>query len=62
VTAIVAGSLAPLISIALLRAFDTWYAVAGYVFVAAVISVLGVLLPTETRNCDLAADETRYQI
>lgn len=58
VTAIVAGSVAPLISIALLRAFGTGYAVAGYVLAAAVISVVGVLLSAETRNRDLATDDT----
>ncbi len=56
VTSIAAGSVAPLIALALLGHFNTAYAVSIYVALMAVISTVGVLLSIETRNRDLATD------
>ncbi len=56
VTSIAAGSVAPIIAVALLREFDTAYAVSVYVALMAVISTVGVLLSIETRSRDLATD------
>ncbi|MGQ0574039.1 MAG: MFS transporter [Pseudonocardia sp.] len=55
---IVAGGLAPLIAVALYTAYGTGYAVAVYVAVSAVISIVAVASYQETRSRDLAADDT----
>jgi metabolite-proton symporter len=52
-----AGGLAPIISVALLTAFGTGYAVAVYVAAAAVLSIVAVGTYQETRSRDLAADD-----
>ncbi|GAA4203816.1 MFS transporter [Actinocatenispora rupis] len=56
VTSIIAGSLAPIIAVALLDHFGTGYAIAVYVLFTAVVSTIGVLLSVETRHVDLAAE------
>ena len=50
VTSIFAGSLAPIIAVALLRATDSATAVAIYVSVASVITGTAALLARETRG------------
>lgn len=54
---VVAGGLAPLISVALLSAFGTGYAIAVYVAASAVVTLVAVLSYRETRDTDLAADD-----
>jgi metabolite-proton symporter len=53
---IVAGGLAPLIAVALYTGFGSGYAIAVYVTVSSVITVLAVGTYSETRNRDLADD------
>jgi MFS family permease len=53
VTAIVAGSWAPLIGAALLRAFDDWRPIAAYVALAGAISLVSALILRETRGASL---------
>ncbi len=53
---IVAGGLAPLIAVSLYTGFGSGYAIAGYVTVASLITVLAVGTYTETKNRDLADD------
>ncbi|ARR54075.1 MFS transporter [Rhizorhabdus wittichii DC-6] len=55
VTAIFAGSWAPLIGTALLRAYDSWHPIALYVAGAGVISLVSALVMTETRGVSLLA-------
>ncbi|WP_016746311.1 MFS transporter [Rhizorhabdus wittichii] len=55
VTAIFAGSWAPLIGTALLRAYDSWHPIALYVAGAGVISLASALVMTETRGISLLA-------
>jgi MFS family permease len=52
---IIAGGLAPFIAVALLKAYDSGYAISVYVAVCAVISILAVTLYSETRQRDLTA-------
>ena len=53
-TSIFAGSLAPIIALALYQAYDSWMPVAIYVAVACVISGLSALAARETRGVALA--------
>lgn len=53
VTSILAGSLAPIIATALLKAYDSWVPVAIYVLVACVITAITVLTLTETKGVSL---------
>jgi len=53
---IVAGGLAPLVAVALYTGFGTGYAIAVYVAVSALITILAVGTYSETRNRDLADD------
>jgi len=53
---ILAGGLAPIIAVALYTGFGTGYAVAVYVTLASVITVLAVGTYSETKNRDLADD------
>ena len=53
---IVAGGLAPIIAVALYTGFGSGYAVAVYVTLASVITVLAVGTYSETKNRDLADD------
>ncbi|MEJ3652781.1 MFS transporter [Actinomycetes bacterium KLBMP 9759] len=53
---IVAGGLAPTIAVLLFTRFGNGYAVAVYVALSSVISVVAVATYTETRSRDLAAD------
>ena len=53
---ILAGGLAPIIAVALLGAFQTGYAVAVYVALAAVLTIVAVATYTETNKRDLAED------
>ncbi|MEV6906027.1 MFS transporter [Amycolatopsis sp. NPDC051071] len=54
VTSIVAGSLAPLIAVALLQSYGTATPIAIYVAIGAAVSVLGILAAKETRQRGLA--------
>jgi hypothetical protein len=53
---ILAGGLAPLLAVWLYTRFDTGYAVAWYVAVCAVLTLVAVGTYGETRHRDLAAD------
>lgn len=55
VTAIVAGSWAPLIGTWLLRAYDRWEPIAFYILGAGAISLLSALVMRETRGISLLA-------
>jgi len=55
VTAIVAGSWAPLIGTALLREYDSWTPIAAYIAIAAAVSLLSALAMRETRGASLLA-------
>ena len=57
---VIAGGFAPLIAAALLKAWG-WPAVAIYMDVMAVITVVATLLATETHQRDLEADDQREQ-
>jgi MFS family permease len=54
VTAIFAGSLAPIIAVWLLRAYDSWVPIAVYLAGAAVITLISVVFARETKGIDLA--------
>ena len=53
VTAIVAGSFAPIIATALLQRFDSSVPIAVYVLIAAAISMVALLFTRETKGIDL---------
>jgi metabolite-proton symporter len=53
---IVAGGLAPLIAVALLTSFGSGYAIAVYVALSAVLTIVAVAMYSETRHRDLADD------
>jgi MFS family permease len=55
VTAIVAGSWAPLIGTALLRGTDSWTPIALYILAAAAVSLVAALMMRETRGASLVA-------
>jgi MFS family permease len=55
VTAIVAGSWAPLIGAAMLRAYDSWVPLAAYVSGSAAVSVVAALCLRESRGASLRA-------
>ena len=55
VTAIVAGSWAPLIGTALLRQYDSWVPIAWYIFVAGAVSLAAALVMRESKGVSLAA-------
>ena len=55
VAGVLGGALAPLVSVALLKRFDTSAAVSLYVALALAVTVVAVLLARETRSMDLAA-------
>jgi len=55
VTAIVAGSWAPLIGAALLRGTDSWVPIAWYIAAAGAISLVAALMLRESRGASLAA-------
>jgi MFS family permease len=55
VTAIVAGSLAPIIAVWLLRAYGSGLPIAGYLAGASVITLIAVWCAKETNGVDLAA-------
>ena len=61
VTAIVAGSWAPLIGTALLREYDDWMPIAIYILVAGAISLGSALVMTETRGISLLAIDREDQ-
>ncbi|MGD9526344.1 MFS transporter [Pseudonocardia sp.] len=54
---IVAGGLAPLIAVSLYTTWDSGYAVAVYVAIAALITIVAVASYQETSSRDLAADD-----
>ncbi|HOZ58537.1 MAG TPA: MFS transporter, partial [Nakamurella multipartita] len=53
---ILAGGLAPLIAVALYTGFGTGYAIAVYVSVASLLTIVAVGTYSETKNRDLADD------
>ena len=55
VTAIVAGSWAPLIGTALLRQYDSWVPIAWYIVGAGAVSLVAALVMRESRGASLAA-------
>ena len=55
VTAIVAGSWAPLIGTALLREYDSWTPIALYILGAAAVSLVAALVMRETKGASLVA-------
>jgi MFS family permease len=54
VTSIFAGSLAPIIAVSLLRAYDSWVPIAGYLAGAALVTLISVVFARETKGIDLA--------
>ena len=65
VTAILAGSLAPLIGTVLLRAYGNWLPIAFYIAAASAVSLLAALIMRESKSVDLNAldeeDEARLK-
>lgn len=62
VTAIIAGSWAPLIGTALLREYDSWTPIALYILFAGAVSLIAALVMRETRGASLLAiDEADAQ-
>ena len=59
VTSIIAGSLAPIIAIALLQGFGSWVPIALYILVACVITAGTVLSLTETKGISLRDVDAR---
>jgi MFS family permease len=59
VTSIVAGSWAPLIGTALLRAYDGWVAIACYICGAAAVSFVAALMMRESKGASLHAIDER---
>lgn len=55
VTAIVAGSWAPLIGAALLRQWDSWVPIAWYILASGAVSLVAALIMRESRGASLAA-------
>lgn len=55
VTAIVAGSWAPLIGTALLRETDSWVPIAWYILAAGAVSLVAALIMRESKGASLAA-------
>lgn len=55
VTAIVAGSWAPLIGTALLREYEAWQPIAVYILIAGLVSLISALLLRETKGTSLLA-------
>ncbi|WP_182360500.1 MFS transporter [Tomitella gaofuii] len=60
VTAIFAGSLAPVIATWLLRTYNSWIPVAAYMALAGVISMIAVAFMKETRGSSLADLDAEY--
>ena len=54
VTSIVAGSVAPMIAVALLQKFGTWVPIAIYLAAASVVTIIAVWFARETKGIDLA--------
>ncbi|MFC8045774.1 MFS transporter [Nocardia sp. NPDC057353] len=61
VTAIFAGSLAPVIATMLLRTFGSWVPIAIYVAVAGLISIVAVLVMRETKGSSLTALDDEHR-
>ncbi|GAA2370043.1 MFS transporter [Nonomuraea africana] len=53
-SAIVAGALAPVIAVRLLQEFGSWVPIAGYLAIAAVLTLVAVYAARETQGRDLA--------
>ena len=62
VTAIVAGSFAPIIAAALLRATGSWVPVAGYIVFAALVTLVAVYFLRESKGVDLGDIDERDRI
>ncbi|MBC3190369.1 MHS family MFS transporter [Pseudonocardia sp. C8] len=58
---VVAGGLAPMIALALYRAFGTGYAVAFYLAGMGIVSLVATVLSRETRNIDLSSLDSTAQ-
>ncbi|HEX6074972.1 MAG TPA: MFS transporter [Micromonosporaceae bacterium] len=58
---VVAGSVAPLIAVALLNAYGTSFSISLYLLVCVLITIVAVVLAKETRRTDLAAVETERE-
>lgn len=54
-TAIIAGSWAPLIGTALLREYETWWPIAVYIMFAGAVSLVAALVMRETKGASLVA-------
>ncbi|MFC7449037.1 MFS transporter [Rhodococcus daqingensis] len=61
VTAIFAGSLAPVISTMLLRAYGSWVPIAVYVAIAGLISIVAVLFMRETKGSSLTVLDDEHR-
>lgn len=62
VTSIVAGSMAPIIAAALLRASGSWVPVAGYIVFAALVTLVAVYFLRESKGVDLGDIDERDRI
>ncbi|MGB3699203.1 MAG: MFS transporter [Gordonia sp. (in: high G+C Gram-positive bacteria)] len=61
VTAIFAGSLAPVIATWLLRSYGSWVPIAVYIACAGLVSLVATIFMRETRGADLAALDEEYR-
>jgi metabolite-proton symporter len=57
IAGVLGGALAPIISIALLKRFDSWLPVAVYVLIGLLITIVSVWLTPETAKTDLRDDK-----
>ena len=62
VTSIVAGSMAPIIAAALLRASGSWVPVAGYIVFAALVTLVAVYFLRESKGVDLGVIDEQDRI
>lgn len=60
VTALVAGSWAPLIGTALLRQYDSWVPIAWYILASGLVSLVAALVMRESRGASLAAIDREH--
>jgi metabolite-proton symporter len=62
VAGVLGGGLAPLISIALLKAYRTPVAISVYVAAALLVTIVSLLLAPETKDADLSAEREAEQV
>lgn len=60
-SSVFAGGPAPLIAVALFQAFRTGYAVAGYILVCAIISIIAVALMRERAHVDIDVEHDEHE-